>query len=140
MPPLEPIHGSQITNLAMRETHAVEKFAGAVAVPDLDACFREREEGCAAGDEPEEFGDDGAEEDAFCGEEGEDGGVGVWVGGGGVGVGMGEGEAQGERGEEGECACACSGGEGVSVRVWEGGREGGLPVWTVFAVGEDGAD
>ena len=49
----------------MGEAHAVEVFAGAVPVPDFDAGGREGEGGGGAGDEPEEFGDDGAEEDAF---------------------------------------------------------------------------
>jgi hypothetical protein len=60
----------------------VEEFARSVAVPDFDTGFGKGEGGGGARDEPEEFGDYGAEEDAFGGEEGEDGGA----------VGLGEGE------------------------------------------------
>lgn len=67
MPPLKPIYRPQIAYLPMRESNAVEVFAAAVAVPDLDAGFGEREGGGVAGYEPEELDDDGAEEDAFGG-------------------------------------------------------------------------
>jgi len=64
--PLEPIDRAQVALFAMRQADAVEEGAAAVAVPDLDALRGEGEGGRAAGDEPEELGDDGAEEDAFC--------------------------------------------------------------------------
>ena len=54
----------------MGKAYAVEVFAGAISVPDFDAGGREWEGGCGARNEPEEFGDDGAEEDAFGGEDG----------------------------------------------------------------------
>lgn len=57
----------------MGEAHAVEELAGAVAVPDLDADVAEGGGGGVALDEPEELGDDGAEEDSLGGEQGEDG-------------------------------------------------------------------
>jgi len=60
MPPLEPVHGSQIPLFTVRKTHGVEKLAGSVTVPDFDAGGGEGEGGGAAGDEPEEFGDYGA--------------------------------------------------------------------------------
>lgn len=67
MSPLEAVYGTEITDFAVGEADAVEVCAGAVAVPDLDAGGGEREGGGAAGDEPEEFVDDGAGEDAFGG-------------------------------------------------------------------------
>lgn len=67
MAPLEAVHGAQVAFGAGSEADAVEVCAGAVPVPDFDAGRGEGEGGCGAGDEPEEFGDDGAEEDAFCG-------------------------------------------------------------------------
>ena len=63
--PLEAVHRAQVAFLSVREADAVEEGTGAVAVPDLDALGRERFGGGVAADEPEEFGDDGAEEDAF---------------------------------------------------------------------------
>lgn len=66
----------------MRQAHAVKVFTAAVSVPDLDSRVREGQGGCRAGNEPEELGDDGAKEDAFGGENGEDGsGSKVWPGG-----------------------------------------------------------
>lgn len=65
MPPLEPVHGAEVAFRAVRKADAVEVGAGGVAVPDFDAGGGEGEGGGRAGDEPEEFGDDGAEEDAF---------------------------------------------------------------------------
>lgn len=65
MSPLEPVDGTQIADFALGETDAVEVSAAAVAVPNFDAGGGEGERGCAAGDEPEEFGDDGAQENAF---------------------------------------------------------------------------
>lgn len=57
----------------MPEPNFVQELAAAVTVPDFDACFREGDGGGASGDEPEELGDDGTQENAFGGEEGEDG-------------------------------------------------------------------
>lgn len=65
MPPLETVDRSQISDFPVRQADAIEVFAAAVAVPDLDTGFREGEGRGGAGDEPEEFGDDGAEEDTF---------------------------------------------------------------------------
>ena len=70
--PLEAVDGTEVAFFAVGEADAVKEGAGAVAVPDLDALGGERVGGGVAADEPEEFGDDGAEKDAFCGEEGED--------------------------------------------------------------------
>ena len=70
--PLEPVYGPEIAFFTVGEADAVEEGATAVAVPDLDPLGREGVGGGVAGDEPEEFGDDGAEEDAFGGQEGED--------------------------------------------------------------------
>jgi hypothetical protein len=55
------------------QADAVEELAGPIAVPDLDTDLVEGEGGCVALDEPEELGDDGAEEDPFCCEQREDG-------------------------------------------------------------------
>ena len=41
MPPLETIDRSQISYFSVRKAHAIEVLAAAVAVPDLDARFRE---------------------------------------------------------------------------------------------------
>lgn len=74
VPPLETVHGAQVADFAVREADLVEELARAVAVPDLDTLFAQGG-GCrAALDEPEELGDDGAEENALCCEEREDGG------------------------------------------------------------------
>lgn len=67
MSPLEAVHGTEIADFTVGEANAVEVGAGAVAVPDLDAGGGEGEGGGVAGDEPEEFVDDGAGEDAFGG-------------------------------------------------------------------------
>lgn len=138
MAPLEAVDGAEIADGAVGEPDAVEIRPAAVAVPDLDAGGGERQRGGAAGDEPEELGDDGAEKDAFGGEEGED-----WCGElGGVGGGgwSGEGEAYGGRGEEGEGAGSRSEVAGGSMRCALG--EGGwlVPVWPMFTILEDVAD
>lgn len=73
VPPLEAVDGAQVADVAVREPDAVEELAGPVAVPDLDADVAEGGGGGVALDEPEQLGDDGAEEDSLCGEEGEDG-------------------------------------------------------------------
>lgn len=72
VPPLEAVDGAQVADVAVRQADAVEELAGAVAVPDLDADVAEGLGRGVALDEPEELGDDGAEEDALRGEEGED--------------------------------------------------------------------
>lgn len=56
----------------MGEAIGVEEVAGAITVPDLDSLGGQWERGGTACDEPEEFGNDGAEEDAFGGQEGQD--------------------------------------------------------------------
>ena len=76
MPPLEAIDGSQISYFSVGEADAVEVLAAAVAVPDLYARFREGQGRSGAGDEPEEFGDDGAEENPLGGQEWQ---YGYWV-------------------------------------------------------------
>lgn len=73
VPPLEAVDGAQVADVTVGEPHAVEELAGTVAVPDLDADVAEGGGGGVALDEPEELGDDGAEEDSLCGEQGEDG-------------------------------------------------------------------
>lgn len=73
VPPLEPIDGAQVAHLAVRQPHAVEKLARAIAVPDLDALLAERERRGRARDEPEEFGENRLLEDALGGEERVDG-------------------------------------------------------------------
>ena len=65
MPPLEAIDRSQVPFFTVGKADAVEVFAGAISVPDFYPGRREGEGGCGARNEPEEFGDDGAEEDAF---------------------------------------------------------------------------
>lgn len=86
MPPLEAVDGAEVADGAVREPDAVEIRPAAVAVPDLDAGGGQRDGGGAAGDEPEELGDDGAEKDAFGGQEGKDSDWGFGgVGGGGFG-------------------------------------------------------
>lgn len=67
MSPLKSVHGAEITDFAVGEADAVEVGAGTVAVPDFYAGGGEGEAGSVAGDEPEEFVDDGAGEDAFGG-------------------------------------------------------------------------
>jgi hypothetical protein len=37
MPPLEAVDGTQITNFAVRKTHAVKKFSRPITIPNLDA-------------------------------------------------------------------------------------------------------
>jgi hypothetical protein len=98
MPPLEAVHGTEVAYSSVRQADGIKVLARSVAVPDLDAGGGEGEGGCGAGDKPEEFGDDGAQEDAFCCEEGEDGRP----------VCGGEGEFEGARSEEGVCSCAGS--------------------------------
>lgn len=71
--PLEAVDGTQVAGLTMSEPDAVEELAGSVAVPDLDVDVAEGGGGGVALDEPEEFGNDGAEEDSLGGEQGEDG-------------------------------------------------------------------
>lgn len=73
VPPLKTIDGAQVTDLAVGQADAVEELAGPIAVPDLDTDVVEGYGGCVALDEPEELGDDGAEEDPFCCEQREDG-------------------------------------------------------------------
>lgn len=99
--PLEAIHGAQIADLAVRQPHRVEVLAGAVAVPDLDAGGSEGQRRGGARDEPEQLGDDGAQEDALRGEEREERRPGRCA----------EGEFEGPRGEEGVGACAGSWGK-----------------------------
>jgi len=111
MAPLKAVDGAEVADFAVGETDAVEVFTGGVAVPDFYTGGGEGEGGGAAGDEPEELGDDSAEEDAFSGEEGEDGSGGL----GGVGGGPGEGEAEGGGGEDGKGACSGSMVELVAV-------------------------
>lgn len=41
VPPLKPVNGAQVADLAVRQTQVVEELARAVAVPDLDAGFTE---------------------------------------------------------------------------------------------------
>lgn len=85
----------------MGQAYAVEVLARSVAVPDLDAGLLEGLCRRVAGDEPEKFGDDGAEEDAFCSEEGKNEGP----------VGRGEFELEWCWSEVGESACSCAGRE-----------------------------
>ena len=65
MSPLEAIDRSQIPLFTVRKADAVEVFAGAISVPDFYPGRREGDRGGGARNEPEEFGDNGAEEDAF---------------------------------------------------------------------------
>jgi hypothetical protein len=75
VPPLESVDRAEVTFRALRKPNAIEVGARSVAVPDLDAGFGEGEGGGGAADEPEELGEDGAEEDALGCEEREDGGA-----------------------------------------------------------------
>lgn len=97
VPPLEPVHGAQVALGPVRQADAVEVLARPVTVPDLDALLAQRLGGRVALDEPEELGRHRFEEDAFCGEEREDGCRAIFI------------EAEFERswGEEGICACSC---------------------------------
>lgn len=65
--PLEAVDGAQVADLAVREPEVVEELARPVAVPDLDILRAQGGGGRVALDEPQELGDDGAEEDALCG-------------------------------------------------------------------------
>jgi hypothetical protein len=68
MSPLETIDRAEITHGAAGKADAVEVFAGSVSIPEFYAGGCEGEGGSRDRDELEEFGDYGAEEDAFCGE------------------------------------------------------------------------
>lgn len=92
VPPLESIDRTEIADFAVREADLVEVFARAIALPDVDALFREVETVGVAFDEPEEFLDNGTVKDALCGEEGKE----VVV----------EREAHGGRGKDGAGASA----------------------------------
>lgn len=70
MAPLEAVHGAQVADGAVRQADGVEVLTRSVAVPDLDARFREGQRGRRARHEPEQLGDHGAQEDALGGEEG----------------------------------------------------------------------
>ena len=67
MPPLEAVDGPQVADGPVRQPHAVEEGAAAVALPDSDAGGGEAEAGAGAGDEPEQFADDGPVVDALRG-------------------------------------------------------------------------
>jgi hypothetical protein len=97
MSPLETVDRAKITDCAVGESNAVKVFAGSISVPDFYASGCEGEGGGRARDKPEEFGDHGAEDDAFCGE-GEDGHS-CWGG---------EFEFERTLGEERLCSCASS--------------------------------
>lgn len=75
MAPLEAVDRTKVTLRALCEPDAIEIGTRSIAVPDLDAGFGEGEGGGRAADEPEEFGEDGAEEDALGCEEREDEGA-----------------------------------------------------------------
>lgn len=53
----------------MRQTYRIQILPASIAVPDLDACFLERLRRCVPGNEPENFGDDGAKEDPLGGKQ-----------------------------------------------------------------------
>mmetsp|Transcript_22294 Transcript_22294/g.53470 ORF Transcript_22294/g.53470 Transcript_22294/m.53470 type:complete len:264 (-) Transcript_22294:4-795(-) len=65
VPPLEPVHWSQVPLLPVPETHFREELLGAVAVPDVDVLVPEEVGVGRAGDEPEELLGDAAPEDAL---------------------------------------------------------------------------
>ena len=65
VPPLEAIHGPQITRLAMRQTAAVQKLAGGVAVPYVDAPLLQVLGVGVAPDEPDQFLHHAAEKDSL---------------------------------------------------------------------------
>ena len=71
--PLEAVDGAEVADGAVGQADLVQELARAVAVPDLDVGGGEREGRGAAGDEPEQLGDDGAEKDALRGQERENG-------------------------------------------------------------------
>lgn len=99
VPPLEAVNRTKVTLNAVCQTDTVEVSARSVAIPDLDAGAGEGEGGGGAANEPEELGEDGAEEDALGCEEGENGRA----------AGGGEGEFQGRGREDGDGACASPG-------------------------------
>lgn len=70
--PLETVDGPKVADLAMGQADAVQEFARAVAVPNLDAGFAQGQRRRVALDEPQQLGDDGFEEDALGGQERED--------------------------------------------------------------------
>jgi len=115
VPPLEAVDGAEVALGAPGEPDAVEVRAAAVAVPDLDAGRGEGERRRRAADEPQELGEDGAQEDALCREQGEEGEAG----------GAGEREFEGWGREEGERACAGAGGGQRGVAAGEKGGGGG---------------
>ncbi len=130
--PLKAVDGAEVSLRPISEADGVEVSTGAVAVPYFDAGGGEGDGGGGARDKPEEFGDDGAEEDAFGGQKGEDA---DWGGGrvGGVG-GAREGEAERGGGEEGEGAGAGSVCGTTSVPSGQKVDAGnGAPVWAMFA-------
>ena len=67
VPPLKAVYGAEVTFATVTQSAFLKELLGAIAVPDLDAGGGEGRGGGAAGEEPEEFGGDGAEEDAFGG-------------------------------------------------------------------------
>lgn len=71
VPPLEPIHGSQVAFPPVTETDAVEVLPAAVACPDVDALVGEHLAVGAARDKPEKLLNHAAGEHALGGEQGE---------------------------------------------------------------------
>ena len=65
MTPLESVNGAQVADFTVSQTQIVEEFTGPIAVPDFYTEFIERDGRCVTLDEPEEFGDDGAEKDSL---------------------------------------------------------------------------
>lgn len=101
MPPLKPIHGPQIPHLPLLQPNTIEVLARPVPVPNFNPPLTQVQAIGIRANKPEEFLDDGAEEDSLRGEERE------------AVVAQREAELGGC--EEGEGSCACSVGAEFSV-------------------------
>jgi hypothetical protein len=71
MPPLEPIHGSQVAFASMAQPDFIKVLSRPIALPYIHPFGRERLAVGIARDEPEQLFDDAAGEDAFRSQEGE---------------------------------------------------------------------
>ena len=65
MPPLEAIYRAKVTLATVSQAACLEERLRTVPVPDLDAFGREARRICRPRDEPQQFGDYGAQEDAL---------------------------------------------------------------------------
>lgn len=69
MSPLEPVNGAQVALLPVLQTDRIEKFPGAVRVPDVHVLLRQFQRVGGAADEPQQFLGDAAPEHTFRGQQ-----------------------------------------------------------------------